>query len=491
MRLAILAACLVSLVGFGVRASFGLFMEPLPEARGFAREVYSLALAIQNLTWGAGQPFAGALLARFGSARVLAAGLLLYGAGTALSAYATTPVGVYLTAGLLCGIGMAGASYVTALAALSHIVPQEKRAWALGIGTAAGSLGQFILPPMAQAFMDVHGWQSTLLLLGMLLVATIVLMPSLGKGEGDAAQARTGLPALEVVRRALANRSYVLLVLGFFACGFQLAFIQFHLPAYLTGLGYSPAFAAWAIGTIGLFNILGSYLAAPVGSRIGYKYFLSAMYAGRTALLVVLMLFHGSPAVVMAVAAALGVLWLSAAPTTSGLVITLFGVRHFPVLFGVTFFSHQVGSFLGVWAGGEVFALTGSYDVIWWWCAALGLLSAALHLPIRERMAAGAFATAVAFAMAWIVAFSALGVREVKAGENLLAVFAPHVSSGTALARITAAGARQFEPLGLANAWLVQAGDARELPQALRERGALIVLRARGPLHFALGCAAG
>ena len=387
MRLAILAACLVSLVGFGVRAAFGLFMEPLPEARGFEREAYSLALAIQNLCWGIGQPFAGALLSRFGSARVLAGGVLLYGGGTALSAFATSAAVLVLTTGVVAGFGMACASYVTVLAALSRLVPAEKRAWALGLGTAAGSLGQFILPPMAQAFMDVHGWQPTLMLLGALLAATLVLLPALGRSENASREVAAGLPALQVVRMALAHRSYVLLVLGFFTCGFQLAFIQFHLPAYLTGIGHSASFAAWAIGMIGLFNIVGSYLAAPIGARIGYKYFLSAMYAGRTALLVLLILFHQSPPVVLAVAAALGVLWLSAAPTTSGLVITMFGVRYFPVLFGVTFFSHQVGSFAGVWAGGEIFARTGSYDLLWWGCAAMGLVAAALHLPIRERQA--------------------------------------------------------------------------------------------------------
>jgi len=387
MRLAILAACLVALVSFGVRAAFGLFMEPLPAERGFDREVFSLALAIQNLCWGIGQPFAGALLTRFGSARVLGTGLLMFGLGTGASAYAATPLAIYLTTGVVAGFGMAGASYVTALAALSRIVPHELQPWALGLGTAAGSLGQFVLPPMAQGFMNVWGWPATLLALGALLVAVTCLLPALGRREASAAEGTRDLPAIQVVRLALSHRSYVLLVLGFFTCGFQLAFIQFHLPAYLSGAGYSATFGAWAIGVIGLFNIVGSYIAGPVGSRVGYKYFLAFTYTGRAFLLVALMLFHHSPLVVMLVAATLGVLWLSAAPTTSGLVITMFGVRYFPVLFGVTFFSHQVGSFLGVWAGGRVFAATGSYDLLWWACAALGLAASALHLPIRERQA--------------------------------------------------------------------------------------------------------
>ncbi|HLS85193.1 MAG TPA: MFS transporter [Burkholderiales bacterium] len=387
MRLAIFSACFVALITFGVRGAFGLFMEPVPAALGFDREVYSLAMAIQNLCWGVGQPFAGALLSRFGGARVLAVGIVLYAAGTGLSAYASTPLELYATAGATAGFGMALASYITALTALATIVAPERRAWAMGIGTAAGSLGQFVVPPMGQAFMDVFGWQATLVLLAGMLASTMVFLPALRKGENAAPSAEMDLPALAVVKMALAHRSYVLLVLGFFTCGFQLAFIQFHLPAYLTGLGHAPSFAAWAIGTIGLFNIVGSYIAAPVGERMGFKFYLAAMYVGRAALILVLLFFPMSQALVLGSAALLGILWLAAAPTTSALVMTMFGVKYMPVLFGVTFFSHQVGSFLGVWMGGLLYSLTGSYDTIWLWCAGLGLFAAALHLPIQERQA--------------------------------------------------------------------------------------------------------
>ena len=387
MPLAILAACVVSLVTFGVRGSFGLFMDPVPRALGFDREVYAFAMALQNLCWGIGQPFAGALLSRFGSARVLATGVVLYAAGAALSAFATTPLTVYATAGVLAGLGMACASYITALAALATLVPAERRAWAISIGTAAGSVGQFVLPPLSQAFMNAFGWQATLLFMAGLLVATLALIPGMRRSEATAPATAMDLPALAVVRMALTHRSYVLLVLGFFTCGFQLAFIQFHLPAYLTGIGYPASFAAWAIGLIGLFNIVGSYISGPVGSRIGYKWFLASMYTGRTLLLLVLIAFHGTPLAVLLVAAGLGVLWLAAAPTTSGLVMTMFGVRYMPVLFGVTFFSHQIGSFAGVWMGGLVYSHTGSYAVSWIACAVLGLVAAALHLPIREALA--------------------------------------------------------------------------------------------------------
>ena len=273
LRFALFAACFISLVGFGVRAGFGLFMEPLPAARGLDREAYSLALAIQNIVWGIGQPFAGALLDRFGSARVLFAGLALYAVGTTLAALANNPLELCLTVGIIAGSGMACASYVTALAAVSRVVPVEQRAWALGLGTAAGSLGQFILPPMAQVFMDVYGWQITLVGLGMLLAATVPFASAF-RGEPHAVAAGDAnryLPASEIVRRALGHRSYVLLVVGFLTCGFQLAFIQFHLPAYLRDVGYSTTVAASAIGAIGLFNIIGAYIAGPVGAKIGYK----------------------------------------------------------------------------------------------------------------------------------------------------------------------------------------------------------------------------
>jgi MFS family permease len=385
MRLAIFAACLVSMISFGVRGAFGLFMEPVPRALGLGLETYAFAMALQNLCWGIGQPFAGALLGRYGSAKILTAGVLLYASGTALSAFATTPLAIYATAGVMAGFGMALASYITALAALATIAPPERRAWAMSIGTAAGSVGQFVLPPVAQSFMNAFGWQATLLFVAGLLLATLAFVPALRRGQSAQSATALDLPAFDVVRKALSHRSYVLLVLGFFTCGFQLAFIQFHLPAYLTGIGYSATFAAWTIGMIGLFNIVGSYIAAPVGARIGYKYFLSAMYLGRTALLCLLVLFHDTPAMVLAVAGALGVLWLAAAPTTSGLVMTMFGVRYMPVLFGVTFLSHQLGSFAGVWMGGLLYAHTGSYTVSWIACAALGVLAAALHLPIQER----------------------------------------------------------------------------------------------------------
>lgn len=387
MRLAIFAACLVSLVSFGVRGAFGLFMEPLPRDLAIEREVYAFAMAVQNLCWGIGQPFAGALLSRHGPTRVLAAGILLCALGTGLSAFATTPMEIYVTAGLMVGFGMAAASYITALAALAQIVAPERRPWAMSVGTAAGSTGQFIIPPMGQSFMDVFGWQATLVFLSGLLLASLLGLGALRKGENAAPAGHMDMPAIQVVRMALSHRSYVLLVLGFFTCGFQLAFIQFHLPAYLTGIGHSAAFAAWAIGTIGLFNIAGSYVAGPFGARIGYKWYLSAVYVGRAVLLAMLMLYAQSPHVVLVVAAVLGLLWLGAAPTTSALVITMFGPRYMPVLFGVTFFSHQVGSFLGVWMGGVAYTQTGSYDTVWISCAILGVVAAAFHLPIRERLA--------------------------------------------------------------------------------------------------------
>jgi MFS family permease len=385
LRIAIILACLIALVSFGIRATFGLFTEPLPAARGWDREVFALAIAIQNLFWGIGQPFAGALLNRFGAVAVLGVGGALYAAGVALSAFSTTPLELHLTAGVLVGIGMSGASYITVLGALGQIVPPERRAWALGMGTAAGSLGQFLIPPLGQAFIDAYGWHTALLYLAAVTASMAAMAPALSVRGAGSQPGMRDLPTSEVLRRAFGHTSYVLLVTGFFVCGFQLAFITTHMPPYLTEIGYSATLAAWAIGTIGLFNIVGSYIAGPAGGRYGNKYVLSLIYSGRAAAIALFLLLPPSPLTLLAFSAVLGVLWLSAAPTTSGLVIVMFGPRYMPVLFGVTFFSHQIGSFLGVWLGGVLYMRTGSYDVVWWLCVALGIAAALIHLPIAER----------------------------------------------------------------------------------------------------------
>lgn len=379
----LLAACAVSLLSFGVRAGFGLFTDPLTREFGFSREVYSTAIALQNLAWGITQPFAGFLCDRFGARRVMFGGALLYAAGIVGLAFATTPLQICLTAGVLAGVGMGGASFSTALAALGRVMPETHRSWALGVGTAAGSLGQFLIVPLTQAAIDASGWRGgAWWMAGAIAMAMVA---ALFVKEGPAGGTTAPVPALRVLRSAFAERSYVLLVLGFFVCGFQLAFITTHFPAYLADRGMSPAIAAWAVALVGLFNVVGAYLAGTWGGIHSKKRLLAAIYLARGLVTLLFVLAPISPATVLAFGAAMGLLWLSTVPLTSGLVATFFGTRFMAMLFGFVFLSHQVGSFLGVYLGGLLFARTGSYDIVWWLCVVLSVFAAAINLPIRER----------------------------------------------------------------------------------------------------------
>ncbi|HEY8369648.1 MAG TPA: MFS transporter [Thermodesulfobacteriota bacterium] len=393
--LAIVCGCLASLITFGLRSSFGLFTAPLSADHGWTRDVFALAMAIQNLLWGVGQPIAGALADRFGVARVLAGGGALYALGVALTPYSTTPLALHATAGVLVGLGMGGASTMIVLAAFGRLAPPEYRSWALGIGTAAGSLGQFLVVPLAQAFISAYGWHTALLLLAGLVGLVPLLAPGLRKDAPAAAApaaARTSLH--EALRGAFGHASYLLLVAGFFVCGFQLAFVTVHLPPYLTDAGASPSLAAWAIGTVGLFNVAGSYASGVLGGRYSKRLLLSAIYFGRAVTTALFLLVPITPASVLLFAATMGLLWLSTVPLTSGLVAVMFGTRYMATLFGLVFFSHQVGSFVGVWLGGTLFERTGSYEVVWWLSVALSLAAALVHLPIAERPARPALATA-------------------------------------------------------------------------------------------------
>ncbi len=387
LALLIAAGCLIGLFSFGTRAAFGIFTEPLSAAQGWSREVFALAMAIQNLMWGIGQPLAGALADRFGPARVLAGGGALFALGVALTPAATEPLWLHLSAGLLVGLGMGGASYITVMAAFARCVPERRRSWALGIGAAAGSLGQFLVVPLGQAYVALFGWQTALLLLAaMVALIPLLATPFAGASAAPAATGTAeGLGA--AVRRALAHRSYVLLAAGFFVCGFQLAFVTIHLPPYLTDRGLSPTVAAWTIGMIGLFNIAGAYGAGIIGGRRSKKLLLALIYLGRAAAIAAFVTLPPSPATALLFGAAMGLLWLATVAPTSGLVAVMFGPRYMATLFGLVFLSHQIGSFLGVWLGGVLYERTGSYDVVWWLSVVLSVAAAILHLPIAERAA--------------------------------------------------------------------------------------------------------
>ena len=387
LLITLVAASLISLLSFGVRAAFGLFTAPLPADIGISREVYSMAIAIQNLCWGITQPFAGHFTDRFGARRAMQAGAVLYGLGVVWLVFASTPLEIYLSAGVLVGVGMGGASYTTALAGLSRAMPESHRGWALGLGTAAASLGQFVVVPVVQAFVDIGGsWTAGAWSMAA-AVAAIFLATWLIAVDVPPAQ-RQNQPRVatrEMLATALRNPSYVLLVLGFFVCGFQLAFITTHFPAYLSDAGLSASVASWAIAMVGLFNVVGAYMAGVLSGRASKKNLLGVIYLARGASIALFVLMPISTGSVLLFGATMGLLWLSTIPPTTGLVATFFGTRFMATLFGIAFFSHQVGSFLGVYLGGTLYERTGSYDAVWWLSIALSVLAGGLNLLIRER----------------------------------------------------------------------------------------------------------
>lgn len=382
----IVGGCLIGVVTFGVRANFGLMMTPISSTMGWGREIFALSFAIQNLVWGVTQPFAGAIADKYGSGRVLATGGVFYAVGVALMAVSSTPGEMHLTAGVLVGLAMGCASFSVILAAIGRVVPEEKRSVALGIGTAAGSFGQFAMVPLGQAFIDAYGWQTALLLLAGLAVL-IVPLASAVTGRGGDAVAGPKQTLGEAIREAGGHASYWYLLLGFFVCGFQIAFMSAHFPAYITDIGQPAIVGAWAISLVGLFNIFGCYGAGVLGAKYSKKYLLSALYVARSAAVAVFLLLPPSTTGVLVFASVMGVLWLSTVPLTSGLVAQMFGLKYMATLFGFVFFSHQIGSFLGVWLGGYLYDTTGSYDIVWWGGAVLGLGAAALHWPIVEAPA--------------------------------------------------------------------------------------------------------
>ena len=384
----VVAGCLIALIGFGVRTSLGLFTEPLSVVRGWDRETFALAMAIQNLLWGLGQPFAGAIADRYGAGRVLAAGGAVYAVGILLMALSTSGTTLAVTGGVLVGLGLSGGSFTIVLAAFARLVPPDRRSWALGIGTAAGSLGQFLFAPLGQAFITEYGPVTALVLLsGFVALVPLLALALTGRGSEEELAGEPEVSTREAIRGALAHPSYVLLTCGFFVCGFHIAFISTHLPPYLTDLGFSAGLAAWALALIGLFNVIGAYSSGVLGGFQSKRLLLSGIYFARAVVFALFLAVPKTPLVVLVFAAALGLLWLSTVPPTSGLVAVMFGTRHVGMLFGFVFLSHQVGAFIGVWLGGAVYERTGAYDLMWWLSIALGLAAAVVHLPISERRA--------------------------------------------------------------------------------------------------------
>jgi MFS family permease len=384
----VVCGCAVALLSFGPRSAFGFFMQPMSREFAWGRDVFSLAIAFQNLLWGLGQPIAGAIADRFGTFRVIAVGALLYAAGLMIMRYASTPLSLDLGAGVLVGFGLSGCSFNLVLSAFSKLLPPERRGMALGAGTAAGSFGQFVFAPFGVMMIDQFGWQAALTVYAALMLLIVPLSLALSTPP---AAAPTNAPTAEqqsfrtALAEAFGHRSYVLLVLGFFTCGFQLAFITVHLPPFLADRGISAQVGGWVMASIGIFNMIGSLSVGWMQNRLPKRYILSVIYLTRALATVVFISFPITPLSAIAFGAVSGLLWLSTVPPTSALVSLMFGTRWFATLYGFTFVSHQVGGFLGVWLGGIVFEKFGSYTPIWWLSILFGVLSALINLPIVEK----------------------------------------------------------------------------------------------------------
>lgn len=386
----VICGCLISMIAFGPRSALGFFLSPLTQTNGWSREVFALAVAIQTLIYGAAQPFSGAIADRFGTIRVIVVGTLLYAVGLYQMAHAATPGMFYLSASALIGFGLSGCSFNLLISAFGRLLPASWRSTAFGAGTASGSFGQFLFAPLSVSLIDTVGWQNTLTIFAALLLLIIPLSMAVATPrQADAHAAAPGAGPAQTYREALAealsHRSYVLLVLGFFTCGFQLGFVTVHLPAYLTDRGLSAQVGGWTLGAIGLFNIVGAMASGWLGGRMPKRYILSFIYFARALAVVGLVLLPATPLVALAYGAVTGLLWLSSVPPTSGLVAVMFGTRWLAMLFGIAFFSHQVGGFLGVWLGGLLYERTGSYDIVWWLGVLFGVLSAVINLPIVEK----------------------------------------------------------------------------------------------------------
>ncbi|MCA0434800.1 MAG: MFS transporter [Proteobacteria bacterium] len=386
----LVSGCIVAIVNFGVRSTFGLFTMPISEANQWPREIFSFAIALQNLLWGVATPIAGMLADRYGSARVLMSGAVLYAIGIVIMAFTSNPWVFHFGGGILVGIGVALSSFGIVMAALGRIVPPEKRSWAFGLATASGSLGQFIFAPLTAALITAYGWHDTLLILAAasLLIIVFALPLLVQNTTSSAATAgETQLSMSAAIGQAFGHRSYVLLVAGFFVCGFQIAFVTVHLPPYLAEHGISKEMAGIAMGAIGLFNVIGSYASGIIGGRREKRVPLSLIYILRSLLVTAFILLPITPVTTLIFTASLGLLWLSTVPLTMGLVTVMFGTRYMATLYGFVFLSHQVGSFLGVWLGGKIYDLYGTYDPVWWMGVALGVFAAIVHLPIVEKRA--------------------------------------------------------------------------------------------------------
>lgn len=385
--LIIACGCAIALLTFGPRSGVGFFQLPMLAEKGWDRTTFGLAMAIQNLAWGFGTPVFGALADKFGTGRVLALSGLMYAAGLWLMAEADTPTMLHIGGGLLVGLGVGAGSFGIVLAAFARNVAPESRSFVFGLGTAAGSAGMFVFAPLSQGLISAYGWHDALVVMSVMMLAIPILaFPLRGNSSSGTVQSATYRQSMpQALREALGHRSYLLLASGFFVCGFQVAFITAHFPAYISDIGIEARYAVIALALIGFFNIIGSLAAGVIGQRLPKPYLLAYIYLARSILVAAFLLLPQTPATVMVFAIIMGLLWLSTIPPTNALVAIMFGTAHLGLLSGGVFLSHQIGSFLGVWLGGYLYDWLGSYDSVWWLSVALGLFAAVVHWPIQER----------------------------------------------------------------------------------------------------------
>jgi len=383
MRQVLLCGAMIVTLSMGIRHGFGLWLQPITMDRGWTRETFSFALAVQNLAWGVAGPFAGMVADRFGAFRVLVAGAFLYAGGLVLMAMATSGLAFTGSAGLVIGLAQSGTTYAIVYGVIGRNVAPNRRSWAMGVAAAAGSFGQFLMVPVENWLIGSFGWQSALFVLGCLALAILPL--AIGLKEPAAPPATGRQQSIGgALREAFSYPSFQLLMAGYFVCGFQVVFIGVHMPSYLKDHGLTPNVATTALALIGLFNVFGTYIAGSLGERMPKKYILSAIYALRSAAIVVFLNVPLTPSSVYVFSSVMGVLWLSTIPPTNATIAQIFGVRYMSMLGGFVFLSHQIGSFLGVWLGGKLYDATGSYDVVWWIAVALGVFAAIVNLPVRE-----------------------------------------------------------------------------------------------------------
>ncbi len=384
MSQVLLCGALVVTLSMGIRHGFGLFLQPITMERGWPRETFAFAIALQNLAWGLAGPLAGMWADRFGAFRVLVVGALLYALGLVTMGLASTGAGFAGGAGLLLGLAQSGTTYAVVYGVIARNVAPEKRSWAMGVTAAAGSFGQFLMVPVENGLIGSVGWQNALFILACAALAIAPLAFGLREPKATALPTAQQQSVKAALREAFAYPSFRWLTLGYFVCGFQVVFIGVHMPSYLKDHGLTPEVATTSLALIGLFNVFGTYAVGSMGQRYAKRYLLAGIYALRGVAIVAFVLSPLTPFSVYLFSAVIGLLWLSTVPPTNAIVAQIFGVQYMSMLGGFVFLSHQLGSFMGVWLGGRLYDMTGSYNIVWWLAVALSVMATLANLPVRE-----------------------------------------------------------------------------------------------------------